>query len=60
MSVFYESAEDVDALAENIIERAEQQDVVHQIYKYAGVSNNPKYRNENTVQGNYSCSDWFD
>ena len=51
MSVFYENSEDVDALAEEIMERIEEKEIMHRLYTYTYVSN-PNNSGNNKVQGN--------
>lgn len=51
MSVFYENSEDVDALAEEIMERIEEKEIMHRLYTYTYVSS-PNNSGNNKVQGN--------
>ena len=58
MSVFYESSEDVDALAERIMERAELREIVDKLYKYTFVSNSQNQKKDK-VEGIYILYNWI-
>ena len=50
MSVFYTKEEDVDQLAEKIMERAEERELVHNYYLYSTVSQWSR-RSDDKVEG---------
>ena len=52
MSVFYTKEEDVDQLAEKIMERAEERELVHNYYLYPMISQWPR-RSDDKVEGRW-------
>ena len=49
MSVFYDNVDDVDALAEEIIERCEERELTHNLYTYK----QPSVTDGNKVHGDF-------